>query len=227
MEYRLKIKDMPEFERPRERLVNYGPGALSDSELLALVLRTASRKENVVGLSQRILKEFDMKGLSRATVAELQEIYGVGAAKACQIVACFELGRRMWSLKGNGKMRILNARQVFEHLEPELGTLKKEHFLALYLNTKNYVLKKEVVSIGGLNANVVHPREIFQGALRESAASVILVHNHPSGDPSPSPQDLEITSKISEAGKVMGIEVLDHIIIGDGSFVSLKEQGSL
>jgi len=216
---------MPAQERPRERLIKYGASALSNSELLAIILRTGSAKENVLSLANRILSEFDLKQLSRASVARLKSLHGIKEAKAAEIAACFELARRLESFTESPKPAIRGPQDVFNLKYPLLRELKKEVFLALHLNTKNYLIKEETISIGSLNENVVHPREVFKSALMESASALIVVHNHPSGDPTPSNNDVEITKKLDETGKIIGIPLLDHIIIGDGRYVSLKDRG--
>jgi len=213
-------------ERPRERLVRYGAESLSNAELLAIILRTGTKSDNVVNLANRILRDYTLPQLSRASVAELREIYGVGLAKAAQITACFELARRLESYSDKPKPRIKSPDDAYRIVAPRLRRLKRETFKALCLNTKNQLIRVETISIGSLDASVVHPREVFRLAIQESAAAVILAHNHPSGDPEPSRQDIELTRRITEAGRLMGIEVLDHIIVGeDGRYVSLKDHG--
>ncbi len=217
-----KLKDLPVSERPRERMMKLGPASLSEVELLAVILRVGY-KESVLNVAQRILKWYNLKKLSNASIGELKQIYGINDAKACQIAACFELSRRLESYNDDLRPKVSTPRDVYELLGPRMRGIKKEEFVCLYLDTKNQLLRDEVVSMGSLSSSVVHPREVFKGAIQESAASLILVHNHPSGDPSPSGDDLDITERLMNAGKLLGIEVLDHIIIGDGRFVSLKE----
>jgi DNA repair protein RadC len=224
-EYKIRIHDMPEDERPRERLLKYGPGALSSSELLAIILRTGSQKENVVNMCTRILSEYSIKQLSQADVVKLTQIHGIGPAKATQIAAVFELARKLETFVDEPKRKIRSPADVYSLLYPKMREQKREKLTALYLDTKNHVLREEVVSIGSLNANIVHPREVFKSALLESSASVILAHNHPSGDPTPSREDIAVTEKLIEGGKLLGIDVLDHVIIGDGRYVSLKDEG--
>jgi len=221
------IHEMPEQERPRERMIKYGPESLGNAELLAIILRTGTRSENVINLSNRILIDYDLKDLSRATVSQLKSISGIKDAKACQIAAVFELARRLGSYHEKPKPKISSSREVYNLVSAPLDNLKKEHFIALYLNTKNRLIKQETVSIGTLNTSVVHPRDVFKGAVQNSAAFIILVHNHPSGDPEPSVDDVEITKRMTAAGRTMGIEVLDHVIIGSGRFLSLKDMRML
>ncbi|MFQ6136197.1 MAG: DNA repair protein RadC [Candidatus Hydrothermarchaeales archaeon] len=227
VEYKIRIKDLPEEERPRERLVKFGAEALSTSELLAIILRSGSPGCTVIELSNKLLSRYDgnLKSLFSATVNELSEIDGIKMAKAAQIKACFELGKRLAAFTENVKPVIQKPEDVASLFMSEMRYLDKEYFKGLFLDSKNKILKEETISIGSLNANIVHPREVFKRALSYSAASIVLVHNHPSGDPSPSNNDIEITEKLIVAGKLMGIELLDHIVIGDGQFKSLKREG--
>jgi DNA repair protein RadC len=222
---KVRIHDLPEEERPRERLVRSGPESLSNAELLAIILRTGSREENVVSMSSRILSEYSIKQLSLANVKRLTQIHGIGEAKATQIAAVFELARRLETFIEEPKRKVCSPKDVYTLMYPKMREQKKERFITLYLDTKNQILKEETVSIGSLNASIVHPREVFKSALLESSASVIMIHNHPSGDPSPSREDILVTEKLVEGGKLLGIDVLDHIIIGDGKYVSLKDEG--
>lgn len=221
------IREMPPSERPRERLIQYGPQALSNSELLALILRTGTPSENILSLSNRLLSRFDLRTLARATVPELKSVPGIADAKACQISAIFELARRFSSIPEDKKPAFTSPDTCFSLIAPRLSGLKQEHFLCLYLDTKNRLIREETISIGTLDANVVHPREVFKGAVSYSASSIIFAHNHPSGDPEPSEEDIAITRTLAEAGRLMGIDVLDHLILGDSSFTSLKERGLL
>lgn len=222
---KVRIHDIPEEERPRERLIRNGPESLSNAELLGVILRTGSREENVVSLSSRIFTEYSIKQLSLANISKLMQVHGVGKAKAAQIAAVFELARRLETFAEEPKRKICSPRDVYALMYPKMREQKKEKFITLCLDTKNQILKEEVVSVGSLNASIVHPREVFKSALLESSASVIMVHNHPSGDPSPSREDIMVTEKMVEGGKLLGIDVLDHIIIGDGRYVSLKDEG--
>ncbi|MFC0557814.1 RadC family protein [Halalkalibacter alkalisediminis] len=220
------IRDVPERERPRERLLQEGPIALSNQEILAILLRTGTKQESVLQLAQRVLAKFDgLLLLKEAAIEELCTIKGIGEAKAVELSAAIELGRRIHSLQPEDRYVIRSPEDVSNYVMEDMRFLQQEHFDCLYLNTKNQVLHRKTVFIGSLNASICHPREIFKEAFRRSAASVICLHNHPSGDPSPSREDIEVTKRLSEAGKLLGIELLDHIIIGDRKFVSLKEQG--
>lgn len=226
-EYRLKIKDFPLEERPRERLIKEGPKSLSNAELLAIILRTGNKKENVLELSKRIIKKYDFKTLSRIRTNSLKKTFGIGETKACQVIACFEIGRRRACLK-NGKSKTINsAKDIAKLLMPELSNLKKEHFIGLFLDSRKRVIKQETLFIGSLDSSIIHPREIFKTALAESAAAVILAHNHPSGDPRPSEEDIEVSKQIIKAGDILGIQVLDHVIIADSRYISLNEKGYL
>jgi DNA repair protein RadC len=224
-QYKVCIRDMPEDERPRERLLKYGPEALSNAELLAIILRTGTQKENIVNLCSRIFSEYSIKQLSQANISKLTEIHGIGTAKAAQIAAVFELARKLEGFTDEPKRKIRSPADVYSLLYPKMREQKRERLVALLLDTKNQVLREEVISIGSLNANIVHPREVFKAALMQSCASVILSHNHPSGDPTPSREDIAVTEKLVEGGKLLGIDVLDHVVIGDGRYVSLKDEG--
>jgi len=218
------IKDLPKVERPREKLMQYGPGKLSNSELLAIVLRSGKKGENVIELANKILKRFSKDELPNLTFNDLKDYPGLGPAKACEIVACFELGKRL--LKDKKAEIYLKPREIWEELK-DLRDHKKEHFVIFYLDSRNQEIKREIVSVGSLNTNLVHPREVFEPAVRNLAAQIILAHNHPSGDPEPSEDDLEITKRLVESGKILGIEVIDHIIITKTGFISFKEKNLL
>lgn len=222
------IKDFPKDERPRERFIKHGPESLSNQELLAILLRTGTKAESVLQLAQRLIKEFEgLRMLKDATLEELTQIKGIGEAKAIQILAAVELGRRINSLSNEERYSIRSPEDGANYVMEEMRFLNQEHFVCLYLNTKNQVIHKQTVFIGSLNASIVHPREVFREAFRRSAASIICIHNHPSGDPTPSREDIEVTRRLKECGRMIGIEILDHIIIGDKRFVSLKEKGYL
>jgi DNA repair protein RadC len=230
MESSLKIslRDVPTEERPRERMQTLGADALSNAELLAILLRTGSKSESVLHLSERLLIEAEgLRNLSDMSLNEMTSLHGIGQAKAIQIKAALELGKRVGSLSREERYVIRSPKDAAFYLMEEMRNLKKEHFVCLFLNMKNQVLGKETVFIGSLNASIVHPREIFRSAVKRSAASIICLHNHPSGDPTPSPEDIQVTKRLSEAGELMGIEVLDHVIIGDQVYISLKEKGLL
>ncbi|WNY26898.1 RadC family protein [Methanolapillus ohkumae] len=224
---RLKIKDIPKTERPQERLLKYGPDSLSNAELLAIMLRTGTRHRNVLDLCHHLFSENSLKKMSRMSVPEWVKTDGIGETKACQIVSLFELSRRLESYTEEPKRKIKSPDDIYRFIYPKIREEKKEKFMILCLDTKNQVVREETVSVGILNASIVHPREVFRTALLESAAAIVLIHNHPSGDPSPSPEDLDITDRIVRCGQLLGISVLDHIIVGDGCFVSLKQEGKI
>lgn len=220
------LRDVPQEERPRERMMNYGAEALSHAELLAILLRTGTKDESVVHLANRIMRQVgSIRQLVDLSIEELTEIKGIGTAKAIQIKAGIELGRRITRTGKEEVKAIRSPRDAADLLIEQLRYLQKEHFVCLFLNTKNHIISQETLSMGSLNASIVHPREVFRAAIKCSSASVIFAHNHPSGDPAPSPEDVALTKRLVEAGKIIGIEVLDHLVIGDMKFVSLKEQG--
>lgn len=224
-DYRIGLKELPEEKKPREKLVKYGPDVLRISELVSIILNTGYRDENVLELSHRIIKEYGSRAIaSEKNVGRLMETLGIPLVKACQIIACFELGRRFFQEEPGKMPTIRGPEDVYIYLE-DMRKLKKEQFRGLYLNARNKVIHDEVISIGTLTANLVHPREVFQPAIEYLACGVIVAHNHPSGDPDPSDDDLEITRKLATVGKTMDIELLDHIIIGSKKYISLKEKG--
>ncbi len=223
-DYRLKIRDIPPSERPRERLIRHGSGALSNAELLAIILRTGTKRESVLNLAARILSEYSLRDLARASVGELKKIHGVSDAKACQIAACFELARRL-SQEDGEKPVIKSSEDAFRMLYPRLAQRKVEVFAGIYLNSRNRVLHVTEISRGGLEASVVQPREVFRIALEHASTRVIVAHNHPSGDPEPSNEDIAITKALKRAGELLGIELLDHLIIGGGRYISLRDRG--
>ncbi len=216
-----RIKDLPRVERPREKLIRYGPERLSNSELLAILLRSGKKGNNVVELAGKLLRKFNKGNLVEAGFDELKNFPGLGPAKACEIIACFELGKRF--LKGKQAELYLKPKDVFEALK-DIRSRKKEHFVIFYLDTRNQEINREIISIGSLNANLVHPREVFEPAIKNLAAQIILAHNHPSGSLEPSKDDVEITKRLVESGKILGIEVLDHVIVSSESFLSFKEK---
>jgi len=221
----LTIKDLPKEIRPRERLLAKGAANLALNELVAIIIRTGTSSLTALQVADLLLKSFsNLELLAQAEVAEISGIKGIGQAKAIQIKAALELGSRLLTSKASTKEGITSAEDVFNLLSPTMRYLDKEYFKAIFLNTKNQVLQVKDISIGSLNASLVHPRELFKAAIRVSSAAVILVHNHPSGDPQPSSEDLEITTRLWDAGKILGIKILDHIIIGDNKYVSLKER---
>jgi len=224
----MMIKELPSDERPREKLREHGAQTLGNSELLAILLRTGSREASALLLAEHLLEQQEgLAGFGNVTMEGLEQVKGIGEAKALTILAAVELGRRVTSLAPLERTIIRTPDDVAALLMPRFRYETRENFLAVLLSTKNHVLKTPVISIGSLNASIVHPRELFREAINASAASVILAHNHPSGDPAPSDEDIELTKKLAEAGQMLDIPVLDHIILGDGKYVSLKEKGIL
>lgn len=225
VQYRPTIHDLPKNERPRERLIHYGASALSTSELLAILLRTGIQGENVLDQATRLLAEFDgLSGLARATLAEVSRVKGMGEAKYTQIMAAIELGRRLLIESPDQRPQIRSPADAANLVMAEMGLLEQEHLRLFLLDTKNRVLKIPTVYIGNLNTSVIRIGELMRYALRENCAAIIVAHNHPSGDPTPSMEDVQVTERIVEAGRLLDIEVLDHLVIGKGRFVSLKER---
>ncbi|MCL5666774.1 MAG: DNA repair protein RadC [Patescibacteria group bacterium] len=220
----MKIKDLPKIERPREKLAKYGAGKLSDSELLAILLRSGGKGTNVVELSRKILQKFPECKLANAGLEDLKNIYGLGLSKACEIIACFELGRRL--LKDKKAVLILSPREVWEQLK-DIRNNKKEHFAVFFLNTQNQEIAREIVSMGTLNASLIHPREVFEPAVKHIASHIIIAHNHPSGSLEPSNEDENITKRLCDSGRLLGIEILDHVIVTGSGYFSFKEHNLL
>lgn len=220
------LRDIPSEERPRERFIRQGAESLSNAELLAILLRTGTRHESAIDMAQRLLSEIGgIRALVDMTVDEMTGKRGIGPAKAVQLKAGIELGQRLVKTRLPEAHIIRSPKDAADYLMEELRYLQKEHFVCLFLNTKNHIIAQETLSIGSLNASIVHPREIFRAAIKCSSASLVCAHNHPSGDPTPSPEDIRLTRRLCEAGEIVGIDILDHIVIGDGEYVSLKEQG--
>jgi len=224
----LRMKDLGEDERPRERLVRLGPGALSNAELVAILLRTGSHGTNALDVAHRVLAlgrdDGPLRHLATAPLEELTRVPGVGPAKAVQLKAAVELGRRI-TAEAAARESVRSPRDVSALVMEEMRHLDREQFRIVLLDTKNHVLGVRTVSVGSLSSSIVHPREIFKEAITRSSAAIILVHNHPSGDPTPSREDVEVTRRLVEAGRLLGIEVLDHVVVGDNRFVSFKEKG--
>ncbi|MGC8879784.1 MAG: RadC family protein [Anaerolineae bacterium] len=220
------MRDVPAEERPRERLARYGAAALSTAELLAILLRTGRRGENVLTMAQHLLADCGgLVGLARISFAELQARRGLGAAKAAQIQAGIELGRRIAVASPEERPQVTSPAAAAALLMAEMAWLEQEHLRVLLLDTKNRVLATPTVYIGNVNTTVVRIAELFREAIRYNSTALIVAHNHPSGDPSPSPEDVQMTRQIVQAGQLLSIEVLDHLIIGHNRFVSLKEHG--
>ena len=220
--YVLRLRDLPADEKPREKMVKYGPSVLSLAELFAVVLNVGTKKEEVLAMSRRLLKEYgDSAIVDQRDPEKMSELLGIPIGKACQAVACFEIGRRMFKAPdGKRPLTLRTASQVFEYLK-DMQDLPKEHLRGLYLDAHYQLIHDEVVSIGTMTSNIIHPREVFRPALEHSASAVILAHNHPSGVAKPSEADIAITRQIVEAGKILGIGLLDHVIIAKGAFESV------
>ncbi|RMF86029.1 MAG: JAB domain-containing protein [Nitrospinota bacterium] len=228
--YPQTIKEWPEEERPRERLVKWGAGTLSETQLLAIILGTGDHASGLsaVDLARLLLGHFEtLRGIDAASITELCAVKGIGLAKATQVKAALELGRRLLAAGEGPQPQFRSSQDVFTYYHPLFVNVKQEIFKCILLDSKNRFLKEVTVSEGSLTASLVHPREVFKPAIRESAAAVIFVHNHPSGDPTPSKEDLEMTRRLVQVGEIIGIRVLDHIIVGDGRYVSFADQGLL
>ncbi len=219
------IRELPINERPREKLELKGPKMLNNAELIAILLRTGTKEKSAIYLAEQIVHEFpNLYALKNISLDELMKIKGIGKAKAIQIIAAIELGDRTNQYVLERGMQIKSPIECAEYIAEEVKTLEQEHFIGIYLDTKNRILAKKTLFIGSLNRSLVHPREVFKEALRHGCASIIVVHNHPSGDPTPSPQDISITKRLIEVGELMGIELLDHLVIGTDGYISMKEE---
>jgi DNA repair protein RadC len=219
--YELRIGDLPVEEKPREKLRKYGPGSLKHYELMAVILGKGTKREGILELSKRIMSQYgDQAVFSRGDVDSLEKVLSLSPVQACQVVAAFELGKRLFGSPTEVFLR--SPEEVFKYAK-DMTRLKKEHLRGLYLDTRNKLIRDEVIAIGTLNASLAHPREIFHPAIESHAAAVVLVHNHPSGDPLPSKDDIELTKQVHGASKILDIDVLDHVIIGSQDYCSLKE----
>jgi DNA repair protein RadC len=225
-ELKYTIKHLPFDERPRERLLRHGAEAIATAELIAIILANGTKGKTVLQLAQEILGRFEsLEAVSHASVEELCTIKGLGVVKAVQLKAALMLGLRASRTVKPPEYPILTPLHAYNALKEDLENLKKEHFVVLLLNAKSHLIRMEVVSIGTLTNTLVHPREVFSPAVRHNAASIIIAHNHPSGDSTPSKQDIELTRQLVSAGKMMGIAVNDHLIVGKGNYISLREKG--
>ncbi len=225
-EYHLTIHDMPQGERPRERLLREGATALSTAELLAIIFRVGAVGENVLAVSNRLLAKYGgLGGLARAPISDLQQEYGLGEAKVITLKAAFELGRRLTVASPDDRLQIRTPDDAANLLMGEMSALEQEQMRVMLLDTRNRVIEMKMIYQGSLNTTQVRVAELFREAIRRGAAAIIVAHNHPSGDPSPSPEDVSITRAIIEAGKLLDIDVLDHLVIGHQRYVSLKERG--
>lgn len=225
-EYAPMIRDMPENERPRERLMRVGARVLSNAELLAILMRTGVGGENVLRLAERLLARFEgLPGIARASLAELRTVNGIGPAKAVEIKAAIELGRRLMAAAPEERPRVTSPADAANLLMSEMMLLEQEELRVILLDTRNHVLRVKTVYKGSLNTSVVRVAELYRAAIKDNAAAIIVAHNHPSGDPSPSPEDVHVTRQIRQAGDLLDIDLLDHIVIGRQRYVSLKERG--
>lgn len=228
MEYKLRMTDLPADQRPRERLIHHGAESLTDAELLAIILRTGDGKISALDLAHHVLKHcHGFRGLDAISINELCEIRGVGPAKAAQIKAAIEIGRKLVAAKRSERQHLQTSRDVFDYLHDRLRNQAREIFIMLLLTIKNKLIKEQKLFEGTLNQSLVSPREVLKEAINGKAASVIFVHNHPSGEPVPSLDDRQVTKQLVEACKAAGISVLDHVIIGDGKFFSFADEGLL
>lgn len=219
----VKIKDLPKSERPREKLVKKGAQALHKKELLAILLRTGIKGKNVLQVAEDILLRYGDKKLLDVSYQELRNMHGVGPTKAGQVLAAIELGKRLYKEKVEKEVYINSPEDIFREVD-SIRENKKENFVVLYLDARNKLIYKETVSVGTLNANLVHPREVFEPAVRNLAAQIALAHNHPSGDAEPSEEDLEITKRLIKAGEILGIEIIDHLIVTKKNYFSFKDK---
>jgi len=227
-EYPTAVREIPEEDRPRERLAQVGPEALRDAELLAILFRTGTRTLGAVALAEKVILHFgNLRSLSRASLEELQQVKGVGKVKSIEIKAALELGKRLAVFTDKGRTRIHSAKDVVELLMVKFKDYENEVFKCVLLNTKNDVMKIVDISQGSLDGTLAVPRDVFRQAVRDGASGVILCHNHPSGDPTPSGDDISLTRRLKESGELLGIRVLDHVVFGDGSHVSLSERGEM
>lgn len=223
--YTITVKEMPENERPRERLAHFGPQALSSAELLAIILRVGTSGENVLAMATRLISRFGgLSGLSRAEFAELAAEHGLGPAKSAQVLAALELGRRVLAETPEEGWQIRAPSDAAHVLMPYIGRKEQENFAILYLDTRNRVMDREILYKGSLNTSLVRTAEVFRSAVRRNCANLVVAHNHPSGDPNPSPEDVVLTRRLVDAGKLLEIDVLDHLIIGNDRWVSLRER---
>ena len=222
MNRKKSIKEIPKQERPREKLIKYGPGNLSDQELLAILLRSGRKGESSLKLAKKILKKNTPQKLIRSKISDLTDNPGIGEAKACEIISCFELGKRF--LKGKKTILLTSPKEIWKEMR-DIRNKKKEYCVVFYLDIQNQIIKRNIISIGTLDASIVHPREVFEVAVKKHAAQIIISHNHPSGQVIPSQEDIQITKRLVEAGEILGIKVIDHVIVTDRHYLSLRQRG--
>ena len=223
--YSVSIKELPSDDRPRERLAAFGPKSLSNTELLAILLGGGFQNVSAINLAQMLLNSStSLLDLAGKELDELTQHKGIGEAKACTLMAAFEIGRRIASENPEQAETISSPESAAARLMPRYGNLKQEHVGILALDTKNKVIKEAIITIGTLNGSMIHPREVFRPAIQANASSILLFHNHPSGDPTPSEKDIEVTQRLFDAGKNLGVELVDHLIVSHSRFISLKKQ---
>lgn len=216
--YVFRVKDLPENEKPREKLISRGPESMTTGELMAVLLNVGTKKEEVLTMSSRIIREYGEKSIAfEKSPKKISQELDIPINKACQIVACFELGRKFFQNNNGKPATIRTAKQAYEYLK-DMGNLSKEHLRGIYFNSHYKIIRDEVISVGSLTANIVHPREVFRPAIEYNAAALIIAHNHPSGSSKPTQSDIEITKQLIESGKIIGIELLDHLVIGKNKF---------
>ena len=221
--YVLRVRDLPSEQKPREKLIFQGPDSLSLAELVATILGVGTKKEDVLAMAHRIVKEYGEKAIAaEADAQQMADVLGIPLVKACQIVAAFELGRRFFASQAGKAIYIRDARQAYEYLKP-IGYSPKEQLRGLYLNSRYEIIHDEIISVGSLTANIVHPREVFRPALDNGAVAVIIAHNHPSGSLEPTAEDVTVTKQLAAAGKLLGIDLLDHLIIAGDQYARISE----
>ncbi len=216
----MRIKDIPKIERPREKLIRYGPEKLSNAELLAILLNKGRKGENVLELAKKFLRKYPKNNLVTLKFEEIKNFAGIGPTKACQLMASFELGKRL--LRNKKATIVMSPKEIWQEMK-DLRNNRKEYFVVFYLDVRNQIIKRELISVGTLNASLVHPRELFEPAIKNLAAQIIISHNHPSGDSHPSDEDIELTQRLIKAGEILGIEIIDHVIVTEKDYFSLKE----
>lgn len=219
-----KVKDLPKFLRPREKLLEKGPNALKDYELLAILLRTGTKDLGVLELSKKVLRKYKKVGINNLDINELQKNFGIGPAKACEIMASFEFVERI--VKGKKTKLIMSPKDVFDEMK-DIRDNKKEHLVVFFLDVRNQEIRREIISVGTLNSTLIHPREVYETAIKNYADHLIVAHNHPSGVVEPSKEDQLITENLVRSGKILGIDLIDHIIVSKDSYFSFKEKGIL
>lgn len=223
---RLLLKELPHEERPRERLIQYGAAALSNAELIAITLRTGSQKENALELASHLLAQYDgLAGLCRASIQQLEELDGVGPAKAAELLAALELGKRIGQLNNDGRLQVTSPEDAARYFQSLLSSEQQEALYVMPLDTKHRAFRSVLVYIGNVNTMIIRAAEVFREAIKDNATAIIIAHNHPSGDPTPSTEDIHFTKELVRIGQQLGIDLLDHIVIGRNTYFSMKQHG--